>query len=333
MDKKIPTYFITVNPDFADGDVLGISQIAYTATPAIEIVGLAFDAVKQLRFTDTLRGIVAAPALQPGVPISRFDDEIGEYNVVFSEKDIELMVELFNRNIKSNQFNLDHNKELSAPSFVLQNWIVENPETDISFTKYGVKGLKKGSWFVVSKFDDLEYFKLEIVEKGRNGLSVEGLFALALQQIKENNYNKLKQNENMKQKFMMADGEYLLANGDTLLVKDGVAEIIPAVVAEEVLEEKEEVKEEELVEDVIVGEAPVAEAPIAEPAPVNSTDEAAILAVIQPKLDEILAIIAELKTQVENKDVVEESVVSGEEMKITKAESLNAYFNSTSKRK
>jgi hypothetical protein len=190
MEEKIPTYYITIDPQYAENDEwLGISQIAYTPTPAIEVMGLAFNAVKQLRFIDELKGIVAAPALQPDTPIARYDNEMGYYNVVFTEDDILMMVEMFNRDIKSNQFNLDHDSNKVAPAFMLYNWIIEDPETDLSLTKYGVKGLKKGSWFTVSKFTDMDFFKSEIIEGGRNGLSVEGIFALALKQIKQK-YNK-----------------------------------------------------------------------------------------------------------------------------------------------
>lgn len=190
MDKKIPTYYITVNPEFAEEDeFLGITQIAYTSTPAIEVMGLAFDKVKELRFVDDVKGIVAAPALVPDMPIKRYDEEMGEYFVVFSAEDILMMSEQFNRNIKENQFNYNHDSTKVAPSFMLYNWIIEEPSTDLSLTKYGIEGLKKGTWFTVSKFDSIEEFKKEILEGGKNGLSVEGIFALALKQIKEK-YNK-----------------------------------------------------------------------------------------------------------------------------------------------
>lgn len=190
MDKKIPTYYITINPDFAEEDeFLGISQIAYTSTPAIEVMGLAFNQVKELRFVDDVKGIVAAPALVPDKIMGRYDEEIGDYNVVFSAEDILMMSEQFNRNIKENQFNYNHDSTKVAPSFMLYNWIIEDPSTDLSLTKYGIQGLTKGTWFTVSKFDNLEEFKLEIIEGGKNGLSVEGIFALALKQIKEK-YNK-----------------------------------------------------------------------------------------------------------------------------------------------
>ena len=35
-------------------------------------------------------------------------------------------------------FNLDHNNELEAPSFILESWITGPSETDPSFTRYGI---------------------------------------------------------------------------------------------------------------------------------------------------------------------------------------------------
>jgi len=362
MKENVPVYRITIDPSFnEEGGELSIDQIAFTSTPAIEILGLSFNKeTRNLRFVNELKGIVAAPALQPNTPIGRFDDELGEYYVIFTEQDIELMVEKFNRNIKQNQFNLEHNKELTAPAFMLYNWIVEDPETDLSFTKYGIEGIKKGAWFVVSKFDDLNYFKTEIVDKKRNGFSVEGFFALVLQQIKKDKINNEKLNKtNMKQKFEMLkledgtpiwisalevggevytidenldkvvvfDGEHKLENGDIVATVDGkITEIrkpeaAPEEMSEEVVIEEKEVIEEELVEEVPVEVAPV------------SVDEKAVIAIVQPMIDNLLAIIAELKSEIEQSEAPEmEEIVTDAAMKSSKSQSLSAYFTTKKRR-
>ena len=336
MDNKIPTYYITVNPEFAEEDeFLGITQIAYTSTPAIEVMGLAFDKVKELRFVDDVKGIVAAPALVPDMPIKRYDDEIGDYFVVFSTEDILMMSEQFNRNIKENQFNYNHDSTKVAPSFMLYNWIIEDPSTDLSLTKYGIEGLKMGTWFTVSKFDSIEEFNKEILEGGKNGLSVEGIFALALKQIKEK-YNTIKKNENemnKNQKFeTLPDGEYMLPDGNKLIVKDGVAVIEPVeqemeVVSEEevtVEEMVEKEKEEEMVEHV----EEVVEAPVAEAAPAED-----LKSYVDGKINDLLAVIAELKSMIEGADVEEEAIVSGvEDSMKAKAQALNIYFSQKRKK-
>ncbi len=71
--KNIPTYKITIDPEYAeDGQDLGIEQIAFTATPAIKVKGMAFSSqAKPLFFSDELKYRITAPALIP-MEIYRF---------------------------------------------------------------------------------------------------------------------------------------------------------------------------------------------------------------------------------------------------------------------
>jgi len=89
--KNIPTYKITIDPEYAeDGQDLGIEQIAFTATPAIKVKGMAFSSqAKPLFFSDELKYRITAPALIP-MEIYRFDeDSKEEYNVKFTKEEIE----------------------------------------------------------------------------------------------------------------------------------------------------------------------------------------------------------------------------------------------------
>lgn len=347
MLRNLPTYRISINPELSkDGKKLGISQIAYTSTPAIVIKGIYFNSdVKKMIFTDTLKMRVAAPAMIPDMPIYRQDDELGEYNVVFTSEMIEKMRTDFMMNKGQVVFNLDHT-EVTTPSFILDSWITGDPETDPSFTQYGMS-VPKGSWFIVSQFTDEEYFKNEIIAKDRVGYSIEGFMGLALSTIK----TQLKQNKMEKIKFEKAiledgtpvfitkmevgadayiiddngdkapifDGEHKLTDGSVVVtvagkiteIKPKAEELAVAPVAEEVV----------LAEEVIV-ETPVVDVPVAGPV----LDEAAILAIIQPKLDEIYKAIAEIKTLVEAdaaEDVTEEAAVS---MKMNSQEALVSFF-------
>jgi len=40
MTKDIPIYKITIDPEYSDGEELGIEQIAFTSTPAIITKGM-----------------------------------------------------------------------------------------------------------------------------------------------------------------------------------------------------------------------------------------------------------------------------------------------------
>jgi len=174
MDK-LPRYQISVDPSLSNGEKLCMDKVAYTDSPAIIVKGVAFGTSK-LKFTDVLKGRVAAPVLIPNLPIPR-RDESGEYEVIFSKEVIEQLYEDFMQNKEKSVFNLDHISSEVAPSFILESWITVSPKQDKSFTKYGIE-LPEGSLFFVSQFTDLDYFKREIVDKDRAAYSIEGFLGM-----------------------------------------------------------------------------------------------------------------------------------------------------------
>lgn len=347
---KLPRYKISMNPELAkDGETLGIQQIAYTSTPAIITKGMYFSSLeRKFTFSDDLKMRVVAPALIPGFPIYREDDEIGAYEVEFDVETIEQLRQDFMLNKGKLAFNLDHT-DTTAPSYILDSWITGPPETDLSYTKYGIQ-VPEGSWMIISQFTDKEYFQREIIGKDRIGYSIEGFLGLALNKIKENK----KEIKMTKQKFesaILADGtklfiskmeiggevyvidengdkapvfdaEHILADGSTLVTVDGkITEIKPAI-AMEAEETELAIEETELAIEAAV--EPVVEVKAA-------IDEAAVLALVQPKFDELYKIIAELKTLVESdtsEDISEDA--SQEDMakktKMNSQKALASYF-------
>jgi hypothetical protein len=343
MKNQLPRYTISLNPEDALGpEKLGMDFLAMVSKPAILTKGIAFDA-KQLTFKDELKMRVAAPALIPNLPIYRFDDILGEYEVVFTEEVIEQLRADFMLNKGEFAFNLDHDSNQKVPAYILDSWITEEPENDPSFTKYGIK-VPKGSWFVVTQFTNKEYFQNEIINKDRAAYSIEGFLGLALSQIKQK-LNKEKMENETKQKFSMhklIDGtpvwiSALEVNGEVFIVdenmerapifdgthelEDGTKMVTIDGKITEVIAKAEEPAAEEVVEEVMA-EEPVAEE-VAEEVieeAVGEIDEAAILAIIQPKLDELYAVIAELKTLVETSQVGETST---ETVEMSAADKLN----------
>ena len=186
----LPRYKISVDEIYSeDGEELGITQVAYTSTPAIITKGLAFNIERKMVFADELKYRLAAPAMIPDMPIYRYDDEIGEYEVIFTKEVIEKLRADFMAKKAPVQFNLEHDSQQSAPSYILDSWITGPSETDPSFTKYGIK-VPEGSWFIVSQFTDKEFFKTEILSKDRVGYSIEGFLGIALSKIsKYESYN------------------------------------------------------------------------------------------------------------------------------------------------
>ena len=299
--KNIPTYQITIDPAYAEnGEDLGIEQIAFTATPAIKVKGMAFSSqAKPLFFSDELKYRITAPALIP-MEIYRFDeDSKEEYNVKFTKEEIELihgkfMKQMVNRDL----FNLEHDQSKTVPAYVLEAWIVDTPMEDKAYSSFGIE-VPEGTLMVTAQVTDKEYYA-ELVSQEQIGFSIEGYLGMKL---KEQTKTNIQMNK-------LPDGEHTIED-KIYVVKDG--EII------EIREvEKVEASEEVALEDTVVEETVTAEIPAEEETmaidPV--VDAEAILAIVKPVLDEqlntLLAMIADLKNQLEEalSMEVEDEVVS-----------------------
>jgi hypothetical protein len=303
MTKDIPIYKITIEPEYSDGEELGIEQIAFTSTPAIITKGLAFDEHKKLFFSDDLKYRVVAPAMIP-MEIYRNDEDGDEYYVQFSVETIEnihskFMKDLSNRNV----FNLEHDTDKTVPAYVLEAWIVEDPKKDKAYSSYGIE-VPKGTLMVTAQVTDKEYYN-ELVKNEQIGFSIEGFLGLKL----SNQINKY----NMK----LPDGEHLI-EGKIYIVVDGeVTEIrdVPVAAEEELTEEI--ALEETVVEEEVIEETPATEEMAIDPA----ADAEAILAIVQPVIDEqinaVIAMIADLRNRIEEMIAEGEEVVEVEATKLS----------------
>ena len=230
---------------YSSGDDLGWEATAFTSRPAIIVKGVAFNATeerKELFFVDKTKYRIAAPAMIP-MEIYRNDDEDGEYYVEFTEKEIEKIHKKFMKNIGKNKglFNLEHNPNEIVPAFVLETWIVDNPEKDKSFSTFGVK-VPKGTLFMVAQVTDKEYYN-QLVENGQTGFSIEGFLGLALSEIK----NKINKETKMEEKKInLPEGAKFQIKDKWYEVKDG--KVIEVIEVEKEVEASDEVKEEEKVE-------------------------------------------------------------------------------------
>ena len=130
--------------------------------------------------------------------------------------------------------------------------------------------------------------------------------------------------ENM-ERAQSLDGEHTLEDGTKVVTVDGkITEVIAKeeeAPAEEApvdaeMEEVETVEETELADEVIE-EAP---AEVVEEAPEGDVNEAMVMEIIQPKLDEIYSVIAELKTMIESANVEE---VPAEDVAMSHNEKFN----------
>jgi len=294
MTKDLPIYKITIDPEYSDGEDLGIEQIAFTSQPAIKVKGMAFEQAQRIVFADDLKYRITAPAMIP-MEIYRKDNEQGEYYVQFSEETIAKIHEKFMSDLRNRDlFNLEHDTSKTVPAYILETWVVDNPKQDKAFSTFGID-VPKGTLMVTAQITDKEYYA-ELVANDQVGFSIEGFLGLKLSnQLNKYNMNKL------------PDGEHLI-DGKIYVVVDGeIIEIKDAPIEEVAMEEVA------LEETVVEEEAPIVEDAVNEEMAIDpAMDSEAILAIVTPILEErekaIIALIADLRNQMEEMMVTETEV-------------------------
>ena len=288
MAKDLPIYKITIDPQYAeDGEDLGIEQIAFTNMPAIRVKGLAFNSeVKVMKYADDLKYRIVAPAMIP-MQIYRCDEDGFEYEVEFSVAEIEAIHGKFMQDMRNKDlFNLEHDQSQTVPAYILESWIVDNPKQDKAYSTYGIE-VPTGTLMVTAQVTDTDYYN-KLVENDQVGFSIEGFLGLKLkEQLKLNSMNKLPDGEHL------IEGKiYVVKGGEVIEIKDVPVEDVAAT---EEVEMTETVVEETEVET----ETPAEEEMAVDP----SADAEAILAIVNPVIEEqvnqLVAMIADLKNQFE----------------------------------
>jgi hypothetical protein len=292
MTKDLPIYKITIDDEYSDGENLGIEMIAFTNMPAIKVKGLAFNSEKKMLFADDVKYRITAPAMIP-MDIYRRDSEEGDYYVQFTADVIEkihakFMADLRNRDI----FNLEHDTEKKVPAYILETWIVDNPTKDKAFSTFGIE-VPEGTLMVTAQVTDPEYYN-KLVEEGQVGFSIEGFLGLKLsEQIKLNNM-KLPDGEHL-----IEDKIYVIKDGEVVEIKEVEKEPTAEVVEEELAAEPVAMEDTTVEETVTEDSTITDEAMAIDPA----TDAEAILAIVMPVIEErekaLIAIIADLRNQLE----------------------------------
>ena len=306
--EDFPTYKITIDEAYNDGEQpLGVDAIAFTSNPAVLVKGVAFKSHAKSHFADEKKYRITAPAMIP-MDIYRNDDDMGEYYVQFSELEIDTIFKEFMLNLNNrNLFNLEHEGDKIVPAYILEAWLVDNPEADKAKSTFGIS-VPKGTLMMTAQITDTEYYN-KLVEAGQVGFSIEGFLGLKL--------------SNQKQTYMLPDGKHTLEDGTVIVVKDGVVVEVQEPQAEEVAMEVEASTEVEMAtpvetetpEEVVEVEVEAAIDPAA--------DAEAILAIVNPVLEqrvsEILQVIADLKNELTET----EEVAPVEEIKMSATQKFN----------
>lgn len=309
MDR--PCYKITIDPEYSDGEDLGIEMIAFTNKPAVKVKGMAFNAVTPMTFSDDVKMRIVAPAMIP-MQIYRWDQETDEeYDVEFTTEVIEQMHSKFMKNLRNKDiFNLEHKQDKMVPAYILEAWIVDSPKTDKAFTTYGIE-VPKGTLMLTSQVTDKEYYD-SLVESGQVGYSIEGFLGMKLSELLKLNTNTMKLPDG---EHRIEDKIYVIADGEIVEIKDVPTEMEAEMAADTAIEEEAQDTVDEAEQDVTEEETAAAAEDV-EMAVDPAMDAEAVLAIVAPVIEEqvnqLVAMIADLKNQLEESlsaETIEEEVM------------------------
>lgn len=205
MEGKTPLFLWDI-----DENELGVFRISQVLEPAIEVNFIAFSKDESLNFAkDEEKMRVAGPILIPNKNIWR--NELDGY-MKFSEKAVENAMITFKKNNNMFSVNVEHSR-IESPSFLLQDWIVEDPETDKAFTKFGYK-LERGTWFGIMQITDKNYWEGFIKTGKVKGFSVEiSSDSIIEKQI----FNMNKKTEKLALEAELQDGTKIYFEGDLIV--------------------------------------------------------------------------------------------------------------------
>ena len=140
-------------------------QIAFVDEPAIESDAMAFNKLNAFKFQalNPEKRIVMGYFMIADLPIDRYNEKDGYYQVVFPKESISRIVENWSKNSMNKNLNEMHSTgDLSEGTFVLSHWQIDS--------ELGIKAPNKfkqeadGSWFgIVKCYND------EIYQKFLNG--------------------------------------------------------------------------------------------------------------------------------------------------------------------
>lgn len=159
-------------------DTCGMDAISLVASPAVEKEFLCFSKEKkpvELKF-DNSKHIITGVVALADIPIYRYNQQLGEYYVVFTKETIQKMVEKFAKDDLFKSVNLQHDDERFVDGIYMFESYLTSKEKGINPTQFGE--LPDGSWIVSYKVENEELWSEILNGNKLNGFSLQGMFRL-----------------------------------------------------------------------------------------------------------------------------------------------------------
>ena len=180
MENKqdLPLVELVLKTDEGDD----IEAVSIVKDPAIEKSFQLFKAVelfnKSTREQFKAQGDkqeITGPVMIPDLKILRYNEKKKEYyNCWFSAETVKECASIYLKNCNHTKANFDHLDNFSSNVYVIESWIVEDPELDKS-KALGFTDVKPGTWFMTYKVVNPELWA-KIKSEGFTGFSIEGFF-------------------------------------------------------------------------------------------------------------------------------------------------------------
>lgn len=179
MNKNLKVIELTI--DELD-ETSGISLISIVDRPAIEsnFIKLSEEPELVMLKSDQQKQYVTGPVLIPEKQIYRRNKD-QEYFIKFSADTIEKIRNKFFKTGQLKLSNLDHSQNDQIEAYLIESWIVENPEKDKA-SALGFTDVQKGALYCTYYFPDSKVWT-EVSQ--RNGFSLEGFFNEKLSAVLE----------------------------------------------------------------------------------------------------------------------------------------------------
>lgn len=188
--KGLPIFKATV------GDADGMVVCSFVDDPAVESNFLAFaDDKKPMTFSieNEDKHIVLGVAMRANYPIYRYNQEMGEFYIVYTPEVIREMVQKFFRNGYQNNVDLNHSFQLEDGVYIEQAFI---KDTENGISPKNFDEIEDGSLFFQYKVENEEIWA-GIKDGTFKGFSLAGTFGIEETFNKQDNNNTDKENKLM----------------------------------------------------------------------------------------------------------------------------------------
>lgn len=166
--KDLQTIELTIEDELKEGAF----ALSLVNKPAIEEDWFMLNSLQiDLKVVNEEKRELIGLALVPNKKILRRKDNV-EFNIIFSERTVEKVQELYLKNLRANNVTIDHEKPVEGVSLI-ESWIIEDPKND-KVNIYGLNAVK-GAWAVKLKVYNDDIWELAKVNE-INGISIEGMF-------------------------------------------------------------------------------------------------------------------------------------------------------------